>query len=157
MYVRPMGRDRWVYIFITDKVHKLILPQTDDTIARKINSSDASAFADICGCCPSQGARHFTLFAYNSAFLIICTVWGVIWLIIAFCFFAAGIIVGIVAFKVRIISLQDCTNLIFYLSNSDDCRNPQHSRKQMRSTSSQYQDLPVHLHVVTHYLCSLSG
>lgn len=21
MYVRPMGRDRWVYIFITDKVH----------------------------------------------------------------------------------------------------------------------------------------
>ncbi|KDQ59675.1 hypothetical protein JAAARDRAFT_33248 [Jaapia argillacea MUCL 33604] len=52
----------------------------DDTIARKINSSDASAFADICGCCPSQ-------------------VWGVLWLIIAFIFFALGIIVGLVAFK----------------------------------------------------------
>jgi len=52
----------------------------DDTIARKVNSSDASAFAHICGCCPSQ-------------------VWGVIWLIIAFVFFAAGIIVGLVAFK----------------------------------------------------------
>jgi hypothetical protein len=27
----------------------------DDTIARKVNSSDASAFAKICGCFPSQG------------------------------------------------------------------------------------------------------
>ncbi|GJE87997.1 M50 family metallopeptidase [Phanerochaete sordida] len=52
----------------------------DDTIARKVNGSDASSFADICGCCPSQ-------------------VWGVIWLLIASAFFAAGIIVGIVAFK----------------------------------------------------------
>ncbi|KAF9023005.1 hypothetical protein BDZ89DRAFT_914497, partial [Hymenopellis radicata] len=52
----------------------------DDTIARKVNSSDASAFAKICGCFPSQ-------------------VWGVIWLIVAFIFFAAGIIVGLVAFK----------------------------------------------------------
>ncbi|OJA21532.1 hypothetical protein AZE42_01791 [Rhizopogon vesiculosus] len=53
---------------------------SDDTIERKVNSSDASAFARICGCCPSR-------------------VWGVIWLIIAFMFFAAGVIVGIVAFK----------------------------------------------------------
>jgi hypothetical protein len=52
----------------------------DDTIARKVNSSDAAKFADICGCCPSQ-------------------VWGVIWLIQAFIFFAAGVIVGLVAFK----------------------------------------------------------
>jgi len=52
----------------------------DDTIRRKVNTSDASAFADICGCCPSR-------------------VWGVIWLIIAFVFFAAGVIVGIAAFK----------------------------------------------------------
>ncbi|TDL18475.1 hypothetical protein BD410DRAFT_774923 [Rickenella mellea] len=52
----------------------------DDTIARKVNASDASAFAHICGCCPSQ-------------------VWGVIWLIQAFIFFALGIIVGLVAFK----------------------------------------------------------
>ncbi|KAL0576199.1 hypothetical protein V5O48_005766 [Marasmius crinis-equi] len=52
----------------------------DDTISRKVNSSDASAFAKICGCFPSQ-------------------VWGVIWLIIAFVFFALGVIVGLVAFK----------------------------------------------------------
>ncbi|KAJ7074225.1 peptidase M50B-like-domain-containing protein [Mycena amicta] len=52
----------------------------DDTIARKVNSSDASAFAKICGCFPSQ-------------------VWGVIWLIQAFVFFIAGILVGLAAFK----------------------------------------------------------
>ncbi|OCH90657.1 hypothetical protein OBBRIDRAFT_776614 [Obba rivulosa] len=52
----------------------------DDTIERKVNGSDASAFAQICGCCPSQ-------------------VWGVIWLLEAICLFAAGIIVGLVAFK----------------------------------------------------------
>ena len=54
----------------------------DDTIKRKVNSSDASVFAEICGCCPSQ-------------------VWGVIWLIIAFIFFAAGILVGLAVFKVE--------------------------------------------------------
>jgi len=52
----------------------------DDTIARKTHTSDAAAFARICGCCPSQ-------------------VWGVIWLIQAFIYFALGIIVGLVAFK----------------------------------------------------------
>jgi len=52
----------------------------DDTIARKVNASDASAFAKICGCFPSQ-------------------VWGVIWLFIAFVFFILGVLVGIVAFK----------------------------------------------------------
>jgi len=52
----------------------------DDTIARKVNGSDASSFAKICGCCPSQ-------------------VWGVIWLLIAALFFAAGLLVGIAAFK----------------------------------------------------------
>jgi len=52
----------------------------DDTIARKVNESDASAFARICGCCPSR-------------------VWGVIWLVQAVIFFALGIIVGLVAFK----------------------------------------------------------
>ncbi|TFK46342.1 hypothetical protein OE88DRAFT_1638323 [Heliocybe sulcata] len=52
----------------------------DDTISRKVNSSDASAFAKICGCCPSQ-------------------VWGVVWLMIAFVFFVAGILVGLAAFK----------------------------------------------------------
>ncbi|KAJ7197199.1 peptidase M50B-like-domain-containing protein [Mycena pura] len=52
----------------------------DDTIARKVNSSDASAFARICGCFPSQ-------------------VWGVIWLLQAFIFFIAGILVGLAVFK----------------------------------------------------------
>lgn len=52
----------------------------DDTIARKVNASDASAFAKICGCFPSQ-------------------VWGVIWLFIAFIFFVLGVLVGILAFK----------------------------------------------------------
>jgi len=52
----------------------------DDTITRKVNASDASAFAHVCGCCPSQ-------------------VWGVLWLVIAIIFFAAGVLVGLVAFK----------------------------------------------------------
>ncbi|KAJ7756868.1 peptidase M50B-like-domain-containing protein [Mycena maculata] len=52
----------------------------DDTIARKVNSSDASAFSRICGCFPSQ-------------------VWGFIWLIQALVFFAAGVLVGLAAFK----------------------------------------------------------
>jgi hypothetical protein len=38
-------------------------------------------------------------------------VWGVIWLFIAFCFFVAGIIIGLVAFKVHLASTSetDCT------------------------------------------------
>lgn len=52
----------------------------DDTISRKSNTSDASAFAEICGCCPSR-------------------VWGVIWLVIAFIFFALGVLVGLSVFK----------------------------------------------------------
>lgn len=32
----------------------------DDTIARKVNASDASAFAKICGCFPSQGTPATT-------------------------------------------------------------------------------------------------
>ncbi|KAK0442858.1 peptidase M50B-like-domain-containing protein [Armillaria borealis] len=31
----------------------------DDTIARKVNTSDASAFAKVCGCFPSQGTFPF--------------------------------------------------------------------------------------------------
>ncbi|KAJ3903832.1 peptidase M50B-like-domain-containing protein [Lentinula edodes] len=52
----------------------------DDTISRKVNSSDAAQFAKICGCCPSQ-------------------VWGVLWLCISLAFFIAGVLVGLVAFK----------------------------------------------------------
>ncbi|KAG8928909.1 hypothetical protein FRC01_005191 [Tulasnella sp. 417] len=52
----------------------------DDTLARKVNESDASRFAEVCGCCPSQ-------------------TWGVFWLAISFIFFILGILVGVVAFK----------------------------------------------------------
>ncbi|KAG8732731.1 pre-mRNA-splicing factor cwc22, partial [Ceratobasidium sp. 423] len=52
----------------------------DDTIARKVNTSDAAVFAKQFGCCPAQ-------------------VWGVVWLLIAFVFFACGVLVGIAAFK----------------------------------------------------------
>jgi hypothetical protein len=52
----------------------------DDTVIRKVENSDASAFARICGCCPSR-------------------VWGVIWTIQAIIFFAFGIIIGLLAFK----------------------------------------------------------
>lgn len=52
----------------------------DDTLARKVNTSDASEFARVCGCCPSQ-------------------VWGFLWLIISIIFFGLGVIVGLVAFK----------------------------------------------------------
>lgn len=52
----------------------------DDTLARKVNTSDASVFAERYGCCPSR-------------------VWGFVWLIVAFIFFGLGILVGLVAFK----------------------------------------------------------
>lgn len=52
----------------------------DDTISRKVNTSDATVFAKQFGCCPPQ-------------------VWGVIWLLIAFVFFGLGVLVGIAAFK----------------------------------------------------------
>ncbi|KAJ3512569.1 hypothetical protein NMY22_g15294 [Coprinellus aureogranulatus] len=52
----------------------------DDTLARKVNTSDASVFADQFGCCPSR-------------------VWGFLWLVISFIFFGLGILVGLVAFK----------------------------------------------------------
>ena len=77
--------------------HKRI---SDDTIARKVNSSDASAFAHICGCCPSQGRFLFRSFSDIPIDIKNDSVWGVFWLIIAFCFFVGGVLVGLVAFKV---------------------------------------------------------
>lgn len=56
----------------------LDLPQCDDLILRKVNSSDASVFAKRYG-----GSSQ-------------C--WGVIWSIISLCFMAIGIIGGIAAF-----------------------------------------------------------
>jgi len=52
----------------------------DDTVARKVNTSDASEFARLFGCCPSR-------------------VWGFIWFIVAIVYLALGIIVGLAAFK----------------------------------------------------------
>jgi len=52
----------------------------DDTLARKVNESDASKFAEVCGCCGSQ-------------------VWGLFWLLVSFTYFVLGILVGIAAFK----------------------------------------------------------
>lgn len=49
-----------------------------DLIFRKVNESDASQFARLC---PIMGAR----------------MWGCLWLLIAFVFFAAGIIAGLAA------------------------------------------------------------
>ncbi|KAE8539777.1 hypothetical protein D1P53_003714 [Cryptococcus gattii VGV] len=51
-----------------------------DTLARKVNTSDVSEYAHMIGCC---GSRF----------------WGAFWLIISCCFFAAGVLVGIAAFK----------------------------------------------------------
>ncbi|RSH94516.1 hypothetical protein EHS25_004319 [Saitozyma podzolica] len=52
----------------------------DDTLDRKVNTSDASEYANMIGCC---GSRF----------------WGAFWLLISVVFFAAGILVGIAAFK----------------------------------------------------------
>jgi hypothetical protein len=72
----------------------------DDTIERKANGSDASAFAQICGCFPSQGS-HLSVLSHSRIVekLTPRAVWGVIWLIQALIMFAAGVIVGLVAFK----------------------------------------------------------
>jgi hypothetical protein len=84
----------------------VVLRPADDTIARKVNASDASAFAKICGCFPSQGKPNIALFEllradrWHPLSQISKIVWGVIWLIIAFIFFISGILIGIVAFKV---------------------------------------------------------
>jgi len=82
---------RWLVLFIGVMSCMYVLWDViDDTIARKVNESDASAFAKIIGCCPSQ-------------------VWGVIWLLIAFGFFAAGVIVGLVAFKASAAQQKDAS------------------------------------------------
>jgi hypothetical protein len=92
----------------------------DDTIRRKVNTSDASAFADICGCCPSRGKRILTSDELKS--LTHITVWGVIWLIIAFIFFGAGIIVGLAVFKVLLNAVH-----------KDESFSPDIRRKALRS------------------------
>lgn len=52
----------------------------DDLVFRKAYESDATKFAYVCGCLSSQ-------------------TWGVIWFLISLIFFAAGILIGLAAFK----------------------------------------------------------
>ncbi|GAA5796190.1 peptidase M50B-like-domain-containing protein [Helicostylum pulchrum] len=53
----------------------------DDLVFRKVNESDASRFAKLCGSCMSS------------------RVWGAFWFVISLIFFIAGILIGLVAFK----------------------------------------------------------
>lgn len=80
----------------------------DDTVLRKVNESDASQFARICGCFPSQGKSHIL---HNRGcpitqvfffFCFFCLVWGVIWFFVAVIFFALGVLVGLAVFKVSL-------------------------------------------------------
>ncbi|WFD36068.1 hypothetical protein MCUN1_002939 [Malassezia cuniculi] len=64
----------------------------DDLVLRKVNESDASAFARVVGCCPAQ-------------------VWGFIWLLISIAFFVGGILVGIVVFTTPV-SEQQASNFL---------------------------------------------
>ncbi|KAI9632454.1 peptidase M50B-like-domain-containing protein [Dioszegia hungarica] len=52
----------------------------DDTLARKVNSSDASEYANLIGCCSSR-------------------FWGAFWLLQSILFFGAGLMVGLAVFK----------------------------------------------------------
>lgn len=54
VHVRPVGHRRSVNF--NAFLDLLTCPfKPDDTLARKVNTSDASEFARICGCCPSRG------------------------------------------------------------------------------------------------------
>lgn len=100
VYVRRLGCHRLVHspsIAVLQVTNRLA---TDDTLARKVNTSDASEFARICGCCPSRGTFLHLVFISLNHFLTLCAVWGFIWLIQAIIFFGLGVIVGLVAFKV---------------------------------------------------------
>lgn len=102
----------------------------DDTIARKVNSSDASAFAKICGCFPSQGLFFLCEFPIQLT-LFSTTVWGVIWLLVAFIFFAGGILVGLAAFKVPA-SILSNPQIVHHLQ----FRSPPRSRNRTPRISS---------------------
>jgi len=106
----------------------------DDTISRKVNSSDATVFARQCGCCPSQGKWLYTaLVRHPNVF----SVWGVIWLIVACIYFALGIIVGLVAFKVTITSSISISHA--YVSSS--FRNLALSNRKIVGISYQHQGI----------------
>ena len=73
---------------------------SDDTLRRKVNTSDASEFARICGGCGSRRTSFVTPFPFPKLMIDDPLVWGAVWLIVAIVFFALGILVGLVAFKV---------------------------------------------------------
>ncbi|KIY48278.1 hypothetical protein FISHEDRAFT_43437 [Fistulina hepatica ATCC 64428] len=135
-FVDETGALRYFVLFIGVMSCMYVLWDViDDTIARKVNSSDASAFAEICGCCPSQGMCIAVLTRLLHLLILFPTsvVWGVIWLVQAFVFFALGIIVGLVAFKV-----SSC--ITGFLKSTIDCyhRKTRLSKKQRQMISCLY-------------------
>ena len=117
----------------------------DDTIARKVNTSDASEFARICVCCPLPSRGNKVPFSsYNCCPISdpFFLVWGLIWLLPAFGFFALGIIVGLLAFKASRppVLLFVEHKLTFRLFISKMLNNKQ----AMHLNSFLFQDLVVH-------------
>ena len=67
MFVLCMGYNRLVGMGmnISSRTYSKSLV-LDDTVVRKVENSDASAFARICGCCPSQGKVQILIqFAFS--------------------------------------------------------------------------------------------
>ena len=100
LHVCSVGRCRRVLPYHSSRLVVTLHSIPDDTIARKVNTSDASAFARICGCCSARGNHPSSCFSYRYSRKPCDAVWGVIWLIQAFIFFALGVLVGLVSFKV---------------------------------------------------------
>jgi hypothetical protein len=67
------------------------------------------------------------------------SVWGVIWLLIAFMYFAAGVIVGIVAFKV----FTYCSRSVTVLTDKSSIRSLHQNRKRRLRTFFLLLDLAV--------------
>lgn len=52
----------------------------EDLVMRRVNESDATKFAKLCGCCPPQ-------------------FWGFVWFLVSLVFLAAAILAALVVFK----------------------------------------------------------
>lgn len=75
----------------------------------------------------------------NTMLKCFALVWGVIWLIIAFCFFAGGVLVGLACFKVCPVPaglFSDCTHPSWSLSSL------QQSAAQQKQDSSHFLPVP---------------
>ena len=75
----------------------------DDLILRKVNESDASQFAKLVPAIPAQ-------------------VWGAIWLVISFVFFACGILAGLAAVRCPSTSVPSDASLIRLCTQSSRIR-----------------------------------